>query len=432
VIVSARGRTAIGVATLLLAGCAAVFDELSDDKVPAPAAIDAVAAAIACRFGPIELDPALRSARVKFARHSLAPSRLLDDPDLWLRREGSRRLLELSARPGLPYGVGARTTAPAPVVAGAYRGSIKLESLGSSDYQWIVRDELSVGRVRAARLAAAFAALLSGLEGETDRGLRDLARQALPRSSAAFGRLFTLEPIVFSRAAGGGVTVTLAVRIEPAGIRGRFPRFARFIEEYLTPARFHLLVTDVTGAPYGELRVAEGRVEIRLRAHRGALGPLLGGPRPLPDRLRARAAASVKSGIVRVGVESLLGEVRLSRSKEAITLRASFVQEPDWRLPFLVEPLLRAPLRRPFEGEGALLAVGVREVPEGATVLDREYRLVVRESWIVRWLGRFGGGMITAFRVGAEAEADRFMGECLWALRDDLVELASSRKVGHQ
>jgi hypothetical protein len=318
------------------------------------------------------------------------------------------------------------------VAAGGYRGTIRLESLGSNDYQWFVRDELSVGRVRAARLAAAFSALLAGLEGETDRGLRELAARALPRSTVAFGRLFTLEPVVFSPAAGGGAAVTLAVRAEPARIRSRFPRYARFIEEYLAPARFHLLVTDLSGTPYGELQAARGRVEIRLRVHRGALGPLRGDPRPLPERLRARAAASVKSGIVRVGVESLEGDVTLSRSKGAIRLRASFGREPDWRLPFLVEPLLRAPLRRPFEGEGALLALAVREDSAGATVLDREYRLVVRESWIVRWLGRFGGGMVTAFRAGAEAEADRFMGECLWALRDDLVELASSRVAAHR
>jgi hypothetical protein len=33
--------------------------------------------------------------------------------------------------------------------------------------------------------------------------------------------------------------------------------------------------------------------------------------------------------------------------------------------------------------------------------------------------------MATVFRAGAEAEADRFDGECLWALRDDLVAYAS-------
>jgi hypothetical protein len=39
--------------------------------------------------------------------------------------------------------------------------------------------------------------------------------------------------------------------------------------------------------------------------------------------------------------------------------------------------------------------------------------------------------MATVFRAGAEAEADRFMGECLWALRDDLVALATSPTPRH-
>jgi hypothetical protein len=68
----------------------------------------------------------------------------------------------------------------------------------------------------------------------------------------------------------------------------------------------------------------------------------------------------------------------------------------------------------------------LRETPEGVTLVDREYRLAVRESFVVRWLGSFGGGMATVFRAGAEAEADRFMGEGLWALRDDLVAYASA------
>jgi hypothetical protein len=141
-------------------------------------------------------------------------------------------------------------------------------------------------------------------------------------------------------------------------------------------------------------------------------------------------STSVKSGVFRVGVENLVADVALVHTPRERGFRAMFAREPDWQLPFMVKPLLRAPLRRPFQDEGALFSMSLRETAEGVTLVDREFRLTVRESWIVRWLGSFGAGMTSVFRAGAEAEADRFMGECLWALRDDLVNLAAPAPPG--
>jgi hypothetical protein len=416
------GVALLAVATL---ACRGALLELEGEALPASLAIDGGAAALASRFGPIELDAALRQARPRFARDSLSPSRLLDDPLLWTRREGPRRWLYFGSRGGIPYRVGVQPLAPPSPQAGAYRGAIRLEALGPDDYEWDVQEDLSIGRVRAEVLARAFAALLRDLEGQTSSGLRDLAREALPRSAAAFGRLFRLEPVALSPAVGGGVLVTLGVVIEPARIRAAFPRYAQFLDEYLGPSRFRLVVADTDGRPFWELVSADNRLSLRFRVANGALGPLGGVARPLPDRLRATAAASVKSGLFRVGAENLVAEVELVRTPGEKGFRAAFAREPDWLLPFVVRPLLRAPLRRPFQGEGARFSLSLRETPEGVTLVDREYRLAVRESWIVRWLGSFGAGMTTVFRAGAEAEADRFMGEGLWALRDDLVAFAA-------
>jgi hypothetical protein len=49
---------------------------------------------------------------------------------------------------------------------------------------------------------------------------------------------------------------------------------------------------------------------------------------------------------------------------------------------------------------------------------------VVRETWILRWLGGMTSTAVDEFRRAAEAEADRFHRECLLALRDDLAALA--------
>ncbi len=418
-------------AALAALACGGALRELEQGSVSADVAIDGCAVALASRFGPIELDPALRAARPRFARDSLSPSRLLDDPALWTRRAGPRRWLDFGSRGGMPYRVGVGLPVPPSPDAGAYRGTIRLEALGPSDFEWDVLEDLSVGRVHVDSLVRAFGALLLDLEGQTGGALRDLARAVLPRSMAAFGRLFTLEPITVSAAAGGGVLVTLGASFEPARLRAAFPHYARFLEEYLAPSRFRLVVADPNGAPFWEFSSAESRLSLRFRVFHGALGPLYGLPRPLPDRLRATVGASMKSGLFRVGAEGLVADVALARTPTERGFRAAFTREPDWSFPFVVKPLLGAPLRRPFQGDGALFAVGMRETAaEGATLVDLEYRLAVRESWIVRWLGSFGGGMATVFRAGAEAEADRFTGECLWALRDDLVRLAASAPPG--
>src|SRR5262249_24683527 len=129
---------------------------------------------------------------------------------------------------------------------------------------------------------------------------------------------------------------------------------------------------------------------------------------------------SEKRGIFGVGFEGLQADVeRLSGPAER-AIAAHFTRAPSWGLPPLAEPLLRRPLRRPFEGSGALLRYAVRE--GSPTSLVREYRLVVQESCILRWLGGFMGGSVEEFRREAEAQADRFSGEVLWSLRDDLVE----------
>ena len=50
-------------------------------------------------------------------------------------------------------------------------------------------------------------------------------------------------------------------------------------------------------------------------------------------------------------------------------------------LPFLVEPLLRGSLRRPFDGEGALLGYSLETAGGGTTRFERRYEVAVRESY---------------------------------------------------
>ena len=102
---------------------------------------------------------------------------------------------------------------------------------------------------------------------------------------------------------------------------------------------------------------------------------------------------------------------------------ARFAEEPDWRLPFLIKPFIRGSLRYPFEEEGMTLGFALRRHSDGSTRLVRDYRVRVQESWIIRWLGGLSDKAVSDFRRGAEAEADRFNRECLYAVRDDVVTI---------
>ena len=126
-----------------------------------------------------------------------------------------------------------------------------------------------------------------------------------------------------------------------------------------------------------------------------------------------------------IAARGLVAEVALTRTPAEKGFVAHFRQKPDWELPFLVESLLGGPLGYPFDGPGSEAGWSARETPAG-TRLVRHYRARVAENFVLRWLGGMTSRALGEFRAGAEREADRYHGECLLALRDDLVELLST------
>ena len=189
--------------------------------------------------------------------------------------------------------------------------------------------------------------------------------------------------------------------------------------------RFRLTAEAPGRARLFNVALDQNRLTAAFRVHHGDLATLEGPPRPLPDRLRVRMDLSTKSGLFRVGVEDLEAAAALTVTPEERTIALAFQQEPHWLLPLLVHPFLRSSLRRPFQAGGARLAYALH-AGEEQTTITREYSLVVKESWIVRWLGGFVGGAVSDFRRSAEAESDRFTSEGLAALRDDVVEIVLS------
>jgi hypothetical protein len=104
-----------------------------------------------------------------------------------------------------------------------------------------------------------------------------------------------------------------------------------------------------------------------------------------------------------------------------------FRREPDWHFPLAVSRLLRAPLRRPFAGDGARVEYIVRDSVGGQTLLARNIHIVVQESAIVRWVGALGATAMDDLSLLAEQEKDRFIGDVFRALGEDVRGMLGDR-----
>ncbi len=422
----ARRRRLAALAGLCLAavaGCREVGLALGPTPALARARGGEALAALARRFGPADLDPALQRFRARVTQAMFSPSALFAERAAWPESDGDARQATYAgtAPPARGrYRLELRTCA-APARAADYRGSLRLRSLGGGAFEWTQRDELAIGGLTAADAARAVDALFRALEeAPVERAAPALAA-ALPRTGAALARAFSLERVALRRDAHGATVALLGARLRPERLHAAgAPGFARYLEKYVGRLRFKLDVVDGVGALYWQLDVFDGRALLHLRSLGGDLVTLSGAPRAMPDTLLLRTDFTTDAGLFRVGLRGLVADVRLTRAPREKAFEALFRREPDWLLPFIARPFLRAPLRQPFEGPGARVALGLREQSEGLSLLEREFRLAVRESWIVRFLGGLGSNAVLAFRRDAEEQADRFVFEALDALRQDL------------
>jgi len=389
----------------------------------------ALVEALALRFGESSREPAFDALRPKLARAALVPSWIWDDTAAWPRQGESWRAVEFAGFPsGSEYRFGVRPFAPEPVAVGQYRGQLRLDKLASGRFEWTVREELAMGALRPAKLAAALDALLRGAEAADEPRARAAIAAAFPRASAKLGLLLSLEQLILAHDALGATSLTLAVRLVPAGLRPTAPRYAAFLDKYLSPMRARVVAADATGATWWTLEGGEKLWTLRLRARGGSLVPLEGDIlRGIPERLRVTSDYATRMGRHKVAARKLVAEVVLTRTPVEKGFVAHFRQKPDWDLPFLVEPLLGGPLSYPFDEPGSEAGWTARETPAG-THFVRHYRARVAENWVLRWLGGMTNRAVGEFRAGAEREADRYHGECLLALRDDLMVLLEEKR----
>ncbi|MDB4886705.1 MAG: hypothetical protein JWN79_2143 [Gemmatimonadetes bacterium] len=406
---------------LLLAGCRDTFAGFGAGP-RARASAEQMFGALGDRHLDLARNARYEYSHARLAGGALSPSKVFDDTAAWTSTSGAVRLLETfgSASDGR-YHMSSRAMAPAPARPGDGRHATTLSRLSDNEYRWDTAVDFALGSVRPSDIAAVITRLLTSGEGHTERDARALLAASAPRTSAALGTAFTLDTLRPVPLADGSTAVTVGISVHSDQLRQRYPAFGDYVRRYADPARYRLLVTDRAGVPFIEVVARDRFVTIRLRSQHGHLVPLAGPARPMPDSLLLVADFTVKVKMFTVGFHDLQMElVNSARDDQDRSWVVTARREPGWNLPFITARLLRAPLRRPFAGEGALFRIGVR-AGEGSqpTVLYRQARLYVQESAILSFLNSLSSTAMEDLNPTVEREQNAWLREVFLGLRED-------------
>jgi hypothetical protein len=414
-------RRILPVTLVALAGCRdtfAAFGAGAHGRASAGQFFDALAA----RHAENSRNPKYEIARMHIARAGLSPSRVYDDTAAWTSMASATHTLEtFGSLNDTRYHMAARPNIPAPARLADGKHVTTLTHLQDGEYRWDLGVDYAIGSARPADLAMVFARLLSAGEGRTEHEVRDDLRTAAPRTSVALGTLFSLDTLHPTLLPDGTTAVTVGISVHSDNLRPRFPAFAEYVRRYHDPARFRFVITDRAGTPYLEAVSRDRFLAIKLRTQHGGLVPLSGPPRPLPDSLLLHADFNVKVKVFRVGFHSLVMDlVKGPHTERELDWTFTAHREPQWELPFIVGRLIRAPLRRPFAGEGSSFRIGLRAAePGGQARIARHSRLYVQESGILNFLNSLGSTAVDDFAGSVEKEENMWLRELFVAMRDD-------------
>ncbi|CAN5133881.1 hypothetical protein BH09GEM1_BH09GEM1_13960 [soil metagenome] len=377
---------------------------------------------MADRHAELVRGPKYEYSRLQQSRGALSPSRVFDDSAAWTATSGMVRVLEsFGTYADGKYTLNSRRNVPAPLKPADSRHVTTLSRLSDNQYQWDTAVDFAIGGARPAELALVISRLLVAGEGLNEREAHAEFAKSLPRSSAVLGALFSLDTLRPVLLADGSTAVTISVGVHAEEFRQKYPAFGDYVRRYLDPARFRFVVSDAAGNQYMEIQGRDRVMSVRLRSHDGHLVPLAGPMKPMPDTLVITADLTLKVKMFNVGFHDLsLDFVNSSKGDKERDWTVSARREPHWNLPFFTARLVRAPLRYPFAGDGALFKIGVRAGEGDApTVIVRQGRLGVQESAILKFMNSLSSTAMDDFGLRVEQEENHFLREAFLALRDD-------------
>ena len=402
-------------------------ETLGPDRRTARANADALFGGLATRFDNVQRAPKFYQARSKLGRYALSPSGVYGDTSVWttVGADSTRTLTLLGTHTPTGYLFAPYASVATPTAAGDARHVIRLHRRGESEYDWDTHVDHAIGSVNAREIAAALTAFASAPQHAAGATAHAENQALFPQTSRVLGELFSLDSLRAVPIGDGSSAVLVRFRMDPDRIAKTRPNFSKYLDKYVSPARYRVRLQDGSGATWLDASGSDNVFSVSYRVRDGQLLALSGAPRVIPDTLQINVDLSAKFMIFRVGVSRLVGDFAFVRSDEERGWAMHFRREPDWHFPLAVNHLISTSLRHPFEGEGVTVRVSVRDRPGSQTLLSREASVSVQESAIVRWLGGLGNSAMSDFAGRAEAEENRYVFEVLSALRSDFVTALS-------
>ena len=380
---------------------------------------------IGSRFTNIQRPPRIIHARSQFGHYALTPSGIYNDTTVWLAiGADSARLFGDEGRFSYDrYIVAARLSTTPPDALTESREIVRLRKLTDNEYEWFTNVDVALGRMPAKTISDVLAAALLGGEGKSPAAIRADYTSGFPRTVAALGRLYTLDTLKATADAGGATTYELAIRLTPDILKATMPHYAAYIDKYVSKGKYRVTLTDKTGAHWFDVSAGNYYIHLKVRSKGGHFAPLEGPLRQMPEALIIRSDMSMKISLFTVGWTEMIGDFEVINTPHERGWSIRFAKEPSWTLPPTVGFLLKASLRRPFQGEGIPIRASIKDNPGSQTLLNRRFALTVQESGILRFLNRLSGTAVGDFLGPSEREANRFNADAFRALRVDVAAL---------
>ncbi len=408
----------------LTTACRPGWDALGASPPQAQANGVTFAEALHRRYLGVERAPFYAAARVKLGKRALSPSGVFDDTTAWTSRPDAKNrflMAEGVSTSDGRYRFTPRANAPFPDRLADARHLTQLTKLANDgEYEWRTTVDFALGTLTPTDWGNGFRALLGSAEGRSDGDLRADVRSTMPRTTAALGRMFSLDTLHAQRLSDGSTAVTIVTDVHPEWLKKEFPLYSKFIEKYVGPAAYHIVLRDARGSRWVDVNATDRGLTLKLRVLHGGLVPLDGTTQPMPDTLRLTMDASTKYSIFTIGMRGMQGTVVFLRSANERGWALRFDKAPEWQLPLFTGSMLRTPLRRPFDQGGIVGKVSFRLGAGGQTYITRDFRVAVQESAVTRFLGGLSGSAFSEFDGPAEKEENRFNAELFQAMRDDL------------
>jgi hypothetical protein len=382
---------------------------------------DGLFGGISQRFTNVQRNPKFALARGKLGKNALTPSVIFNDTSVWtaIGPDNTRTVTVEGGFANNRYLFAAKPNASAPDAAGDSRHLMVLHRLTNDEFEWFTNVDIATGSITANDMKNVVSALMKSAERRTPAAVRADYRESFPRTTAALGRLLSLDTLKLVRDVDSATTITLGIKLNPANLRASMPAFADYLDKYATESRYRAVVTDKRGVHWIELSGAKNLLTLKLRTLDGHFAPLTGSPRQIPRDLLLESDFTTKILLFHVGYSKMLSEVTLLDSEHERGWLVRFTHEPEWQLPPTVGFFIRTPLRRPFTGQGGLFRLALLDSPGKQSIIGRRTSATVQESAILRFLTRLSGTAMGDFVGKAEQEENRFSAEAFNAMRLD-------------